>query len=172
VTRQELGDTVSAIKQLLDGLSSRPELEWTNRAWTRAIKDDIGRLGKTKDWLVCASGFCDQFEREWLYDLVWYREDSRRRLSEVGLVLESEWIIDPLGIKYDFEKLLVAKAPLKVMICQSKGSAGASASTTLTSLEDSINAFHAGVATEVYLLAVFDHSKNAFDYREIPGDKR
>ena len=34
------------------------------------------------------------------------------------MVLESEWCRDADGIHYDFEKLLVAKAPIKVMIFQ------------------------------------------------------
>lgn len=73
---------------------------------------------------------------EWLYDLHWYREivPTCYKLSQMPLVAESEWEWirneerkknkkkkhkgdDPYGaVKYDFQKLLVANAELRLMI--------------------------------------------------------
>jgi len=48
--------------------------------------------------------------------MVWYRNEEPGHLREIGMVLESEWNQDLYEIRYDFEKLLVAKSPIKVMI--------------------------------------------------------
>jgi hypothetical protein len=85
--------------------------------------------------------------REWLYDLHWYTEHERQRefphiygyrLRTVPLVVECEWeYINPEerkkykrgecksfdgygAVKYDFQKLLVANADLRLMIFQKK----------------------------------------------------
>jgi hypothetical protein len=65
-----------------------------NSTWTRCIKEIIGGIGKNKGFNVCASGFEGKFEPEWLYDLIWYKNNSEVRLETVPLVLESEWAYD------------------------------------------------------------------------------
>jgi hypothetical protein len=52
---------------------------------------------------------------EKLYDVVWL---SGRALL---LAAEIEWRQDPKEIEYDFEKLLYAKSPLKLMVHQRQG---------------------------------------------------
>lgn len=65
--------------------------------------------------------------REWLYDLLWYREDNNEGYCPIDfpLIVESEWDKrrkedekrDPLsGIKYDFQKLLLSNTGLRLMI--------------------------------------------------------
>jgi hypothetical protein len=62
---------------------------------------------------------------EWLYDLHWYTEAEEPYLpTSLPLVVECEWNprkkgvrkIPYSGIKYDFQKLLVANAELRLMI--------------------------------------------------------
>jgi len=84
--------------------------------WTNRIKELLGNLGEILNFEVCTSGIADKFEPEWLYDLVWYLE-KQNRLIKVPLVMESEWGMAS-DIKYDFEKLLVSNAELRLMICQ------------------------------------------------------
>ena len=65
--------------------------------------------------------------REWLYDLLWYREDNNKEYCPIDfpLIVESEWEKrrkedkkgDPhSGIKYDFQKLLLSNTGLRLMI--------------------------------------------------------
>lgn len=66
--------------------------------------------------------------REWLYDLHWFTDPGGYRLTQLPLVVECEWRWkrgkedkqkpkDPYGaVKFDFQKLLAAKADLKVLI--------------------------------------------------------
>lgn len=109
-------------KQICDAI--RPfakyalEDELTDRQWTSEMKEIIGDIGRDNKYEVCATGFPDKFSSEWLFDITWYLNDSNGNLTDVPLVLESEWGPKIEEIKYDFEKLLVANAKYKVMIFQ------------------------------------------------------
>lgn len=68
--------------------------------------------------------------REWLYDLVWYEDAPKESyiMKNTLLVVESEWAYkrpkddDNYGaIKYDFQKLLLSNAELKLMIFRVSG---------------------------------------------------
>jgi hypothetical protein len=84
---------------------------------THAIKEIIGNYGSENGFEVCASGFPDYFHNEWLYDLVWYKENENKNLSSVELVLESEMRYGLPAIKFDFEKLLQSNSIHRIMIC-------------------------------------------------------
>jgi len=84
---------------------------------TYSIKEIIGNYGLEKGFRVCASGFPNYFEKEWLYDLVWYKENENRNLISVELVLETEMTYGLPAIKYDFEKLLLSNSNHRIMIC-------------------------------------------------------
>jgi hypothetical protein len=92
--------------------------------WTRRIKEVLDGLGDKimdeNNRNIFEQG-CN--ENEWLYDFVLYEideTDSIERLQNILLVAEIEWNKSLLGIKYDFEKLLVANAEHRLMICQAK----------------------------------------------------
>lgn len=103
---------------------------------------------------VATGGFPKYFEKEWLFDMTWYKENEKGQLIELVMVLESEWDTSFVGIKYDFEKLLICKCPLKVMVCQWPK---ADIQNLFDKIESSINAF--GSSTdETYLLVVLDSS--------------
>jgi hypothetical protein len=63
----------------------------------------------------------DFVHREWLYDVTWlqysrgYESGLDNRLIDVYLVAECEWGTSP-DVKYDFEKLLQARASVRLMI--------------------------------------------------------
>jgi hypothetical protein len=102
-------------------------------AWTALMKKALTDLGQDPNYTYkVATSQCSEAEdTEWLYDLVWYRQElsvwltsknppskfgSLPLLTEVGLVAECEWHNDAVSIRYDFEKLLLANAPLRLMI--------------------------------------------------------
>jgi hypothetical protein len=136
------------------------------RIWTAAIKRELITLGRKKGYNVCAAGFPEECEREWLYDLVWYRNEPANHLREVALVLESEWSEYPDYIKYDFEKLLIAKSPIKVMVfSEYRGNL----EELWAMLEAGIRAFKTEPASEIYILAGWDDNRNEFAFRTIPA---
>ena len=110
---------------------------------TRLIKDTLALLGdrelKNKPkYKVYANGLSKHLRQinggtfknsEWLYDLHWYTEgaDPYTTLS-LPLVMECEWNlrrkgdskVPYSGIKYDFQKLIVSNAGLRLMIFKIK----------------------------------------------------
>lgn len=87
---------------------------WTTSQWTQKVIEIVGRLGLDLKYKVCAAGDND-FESEWLFDIVWYKNNNLG-LIETPLIMECEWHSSWEQIKYDFEKLLVARADIRVMM--------------------------------------------------------
>ena len=93
----------------------------------------------------------DKFvNREWLYDLVWYEDDQKKfyTIKKTLLTAESEWtyrrpkdtIDDNYGaIKYDFQKLLLSNAELKLMIFRVSGKTKQDIKQKLIKLYDYFN---------------------------------
>lgn len=132
-------------------------------AWTYAIKCGLLKLGQHHGFSVCASGL--DCEREWLFDMVWYKNDPQKRLQEIGLVMECEWDKKPDGIRYDFEKLLVAKSPIKLMVFQDNGDGNLP--ELLSQLENGIRAFKGEQSNETYILAAFRNASYNFEFTRI-----
>jgi hypothetical protein len=90
----------------------RPDLSDRSPAWTKAVKEVLCRLGQDRGLDVhTALRRPEKQHYEWLFDLVWYNPAT----GSVSLAVESEWG-DEGDVLDDFSKLLVVKAPLKVMI--------------------------------------------------------
>jgi len=103
----------NAMEQIVIDYDNLEKSQKTNTTITNLIKERIGNIGYDNNYDVSSSYHGDS----WLFDLVWYKNNSEGFLEKVGLVLESElsnrkWD----GLKFDFEKLLVANSDLKVMI--------------------------------------------------------
>ena len=99
---------------------------------TKKLFDLLTELGDKQGYKVY-SRLSDEFRsipgndkfvnREWMYDLCWYREDETFQygLKSLDLAVESEWRNNRGGdkygaIKYDFQKLLVANMGLCLMV--------------------------------------------------------
>jgi hypothetical protein len=80
----------------------------------------VGHLGYESGYHVCAAGLKEEFDPAWLYDLIWYEQDENEFLLNVTLAVESEWGENFKHIKYDFEKLLAAKATHHLMVFQTR----------------------------------------------------
>lgn len=111
------------------------------REKTTMVMELLTRVGDTLECKVYSHSLSEGFRqnsnnkfvnREWLYDLVWYKDDLDKFyiMKNTLLVVESEWaykrpkdkIDDKYGaIKYDFQKLLLSNAKLKLMIFRVSG---------------------------------------------------
>jgi len=105
----------------LNDLCLKPdEREWGNTGWTQRVKSAVTRLAHDAGHKAYASrGVPEADGREWLYDVTWLDHSPKDdRLIRTILVLESEWSWSWKQIVYDFHKLLVARADLRVMVFQ------------------------------------------------------
>jgi hypothetical protein len=79
--------------------------------WTQAVKDILGKLGEESGYCVFCSGKASSHEL--MLDVLWC--SSASACSGIVLACESEWNYAP-DVSRDFQKLLVVKAPLKLLI--------------------------------------------------------
>ena len=93
--------------------------KWTSRKnWTKIIKEKISILGQGNGYHSCCSTISTANFGEWLFDLCWLKYDPEDFLIDSKLILECEWNVGERHIYGDFQKILVGKADLKVMIFQ------------------------------------------------------
>lgn len=142
--KEELLHEIVAVIQRIPG--KMPDRS-SDGDWTREILKDLKQLGYQWGYWVCPDA--NQMTGAWLYDLSWYR-DKNEELVEVPMVLESEWSRHWKSIRFDFEKLLQAKAGIKVMIFEERD---ISLEKIWGNLLSSIRAFGKHDGDECYLLA-------------------
>ena len=131
----------------------------SNREWTHDCLKAIATLGIDIGYGVCP--YPENMSGEWLYDLIWYTEEKSdwpNRMTDVVLVLESEWSQKLWDIRYDFQKLVQAKSHLKMLICSDL------TGEMIKSLVADIEVFKAKDESEIYILASYDSCKKAFNY--------
>jgi hypothetical protein len=108
----------NAMKSVTEDFEKLPMNERNNYWITDNIKRKIGEVGEKKGYSICSS----IHDSEWLYDLIWYQNKEGGGLSKLNLALESELSNrKPAGLKYDFEKILVANSDYRVFICFNEG---------------------------------------------------
>lgn len=133
-------------------------------AWTKGIKRKLYNLGCKYGYTTCASGLDGDSESEWLYDVVWYREEGEgpnARLVDVPMVAECEWNVGIGHIKYDFEKLLLANAPLRVMICQATAD---TMQATKDYFADALAIYQHGSHDARFLIIILEKTPETFKY--------
>lgn len=90
------------------------------KEFTNQIKILLGNLGESKGYEVATNCKKDFSEKEWLFDIVWYKmlnNQSENIISSIDLVLETEISYKFFGaFKTDFDKLLLAGNSTKIMI--------------------------------------------------------
>ena len=115
---------IEEIKRVLDEIAAkyRDQLDVSDKEWTRCVLTNIGRVGQQKGYFVYADVRKDGRpvlnDGEWLFDLCWlnYSDDQNQKwLIRAPLVLECEWG-STKNITDDFQKLLLARADLRVMV--------------------------------------------------------
>lgn len=147
--------------------NSVPPDATTDRGWTIAMKKGLADLGRRLGWGVCTASIGGDCEREWLYDQVWYNSPDAH-VEDVGLLVESEWSPALSDVVYDFEKLLIARCAIKVMIFQAGDN---DCETFFNRLLEGIRRYRhsTNAAGEHYVLACWRDSQRAFEFREWPN---
>lgn len=130
--------------------------EWNNPRWTRQVKNALIRLGIAHQYIPYPH--CGR--SEFLYDVTWLRTTDGTadgRITQVPLVAEIEWG-DKGDVWYDFQKLLVARAGVRVMIFDDREG------QLLAELRDHIRHYaHGG---DRYLLARYIDREDRFEVVE------
>jgi hypothetical protein len=120
-----------------------------NSAWTKVVRKELRLLG---DEHHCQTRHeLGENGTEKLYDVIWLGEDRLMRLAA-----EVEWNLAPEAIAYDFEKLLYAKAPMKLMIHSRQNQA----KVVLPLLQRILAEYGGHVGGEEYVVLQLSDSKN------------
>ena len=90
------------------------------KEFTNQLKIIVGDLGEELGYEIATNCKKEYNEKEWLFDLVWYKmaeNENENIVSSVDLVLESEISCKTFkDFKIDFDKLLIATKSTKIMI--------------------------------------------------------
>ncbi len=168
---QELPKKIAGLR------SSHPERRIGDGVWTEMELVELYRIAKEVGCSACPTFGEAWRDGEWLYDMVWYqdakgvKEDKvagiYRALENLVLVLESEWSRSLWEVQYDFEKLLVAKAPIKVLVVNDIGE-----SLAKQIVEQGLENYKGSVFGEQYLLAMYSAKTGNFAFwRTSSGQK-
>ena len=149
------------MRAVRDGLDNLEVVKpWTtDTEWTKAVKTKLCEIGREFGCKVCASGV-EKAARdygEWLYDVTWldYEKSGQGELVDAPLVAECEWgNFD--AIVEDFEKLLLARADVRLMIFT--GSNQAKSGKIAERLARKVSEFKGSRAEDAWLLAAWEGS--------------
>jgi len=108
------------VTEFASGVAPAKCLDELNLAWTNWVRERFARTCPPDCQSVPDGTGCS---KEFLVDFIWEERNDGKRLI---LACESEWAADRFGkhthwklVEEDFEKLLVIKAPFKVLIFSS-----------------------------------------------------
>ena len=152
-------DTNQLVHEVIGALIKIPEecKNKTDPEWTFHIKKSLEKIADNHG-LRCSFTDKKNKKKEWLHDFIMYDminddefgKDSKR-LGKVYLCAESEWKVDIDEIQEDFEKLLVAKAKIKLMIyCRMK--------EWEEWMRRLVEKSEIDIGGEIYILAAYDES--------------
>lgn len=121
--------------------------------WTQKIKESLSEM--VNDGCIASSSIKDG-GREWLFDLIWFKLDSKGYFSELLLCIESEWDKNWNQIEYDFSKLLISNSTHKLMICQAYED---KMDEILDNFQQSIDHYILGYKNERFMISIYNASK-------------
>ena len=141
--------------------------------WTKAVKTKLCEIGLIFGCKVGAGGVDNPGYGEWLYDVTWleYERDydglkwPATALIEAHLVAECEWHRDKNfeEIVYDFEKLLLARAGVRLMIFNGFHEAGSK--EIAERLARKVREFEGSRAEDAWLLAAWEGTLDDWSFR-------
>ena len=152
--------SIAQILEALDRFEGVQKGRWTRRQWTRRILTALCSVGQELGYTVYAANVEGAEGGEWLYDACWL--DGEKWLTSVPMVAECEWD-DVEHIEDDFQKLLVARASLRVMVCDGwwhPGCDDTEGRSTAERLKRWVGKFEDGSEGDTYLLIIYEWRKN------------
>ena len=167
---------VAEFRKLEEEILQRKPAQRPQRSgpWTKEILTTLCKLGKKlgyKPWAVgqhpnrVPDEYGNGYEK--LYDASWWELDDSNQLISVPMVAESEWG-DLEKIEEDFQKLLFARAKVRVMVYYAKGLQRARCNWDQKykdRLCELVGAFN-GKQKDTYLLvAYFDDDERGFKFK-------
>ena len=153
---------ITSVREDMDKLALAGK---TDACATKAVKAALCKACKTwnPNANLYATGVENIDDGEWLYDVTCLRNDGDGYVKRIPLVAESEWK-GPRGIYHDFQKLLLARADLRVMVFDGgyfpKGD-------KFETLKPHIERCEVTELGDTYLLAAWSKSKDEFEYCQI-----
>lgn len=165
-------EIMRAVKKGLDSLKSKVPIGAPTEKWTKVIKTELCEIGR--DRFKCQV-YAQDVPRdktnggEWLYDVTWlkYERNGDGELIEAPLVAECEWGGKP-HIQDDFEKLLLARAGVRVMIVDA-GTDPHYPKEIAELLAGKIKKFKDFRAKDAWLLAVVEQSDGGWRFKYFHG---
>ena len=165
-------EIMCAVREGLNGLEVG-----TDKEWTPAVKTKLCKIGQKFGYKVGArADEVDEADRdygEWLYDVTWLEYERERdglkwpatALIEAPLGAECEWGRGK-NLEYiveDFEKLLLARADIRLMIFDGNHKPGSK--EIAERLAGKILEFNGSRAEDAWLLAAWEGSNDDWSFR-------
>ena len=136
-----------------------------DRVWTHAVMSELCNAGQALRYDVCTSGVTQADCNGWLFDQVWLDWISTsRQLKRIGLVVECEWGRTCEQIFHDFEKLLVARADVRLMIFQARNAERVN--ELFDCMEEEARDFFQSHPGDYYMLVGYDNAESVFLRRQ------
>ena len=164
-----------AIRRGLDGLQLGAAEN--NETWTKAIKTELCRIGRGPEFR-CKVGAharevakCHRDYGEWLYDVTWLGYDRDDCVTAAHLVAECEWG-DGTDIDEDFQKLLLARATVRLMVFDGNYKPGSS--EIADHLACQVRRFNRSCDEDSWLLAAWertDKNERGWSFRYFTIDR-
>lgn len=154
----------AAVLAALDECGDLKYSGWYRAPWTRETLTALCKHGRKQHLGTWANFRVAQQYRnggEWLYDCCWldYQDDV---LLEIPMAAECEW--GPIDeIRDDFQKLLVSRAQVRVMICAAWCIADdQQGQATAQQISDWVRDFKGTREGDRYVLAAYEKQDNRF----------
>ena len=155
-----VNEAIGRILEALNEFEGVRKGRWTRRQWTRKTLTALCTVGQELGYSVYAANVEGAAGGEWLYDACWL--EGEKWLTSVAMVAESEWG-DVSRIEDAFQKLLVARAWLRVMVCDGwwqPGCDDTEGRATAERLKSWVGEFRDGSKGDTYLLIIYEWRKN------------
>ena len=141
----------------------------SNPIWTKAVKTKLCEIGRSRFGcrVYARTNEVDEAYRdggEWLYDVTWleYEKSGRGELVDAPLVAECEWG-DFEDIVYDFEKLLLAREGVRLMVFDGNYKPGSK--EIAERLAGRVREFKGSRPEDAWLLAAWERNANGWSFR-------
>ena len=105
-----------ALKEVADRLRGKGA---GHREWTREVKLALCAAGNSMRYSTRSDAACATHGHQWLFDVCWLQYeggDPDKSVRHVALAAESEWSPRDWEVQDDFQKLMISRAELRVMV--------------------------------------------------------